>query len=89
MGQSKRVAEQKIQQCEEKIQDCSGFKLIEVDENGTSTAAEYLAVKDKVLKYIQPMHNWNPCITKIEEIVNPKLELKFKEAKEKCCGNYI
>ena len=63
--------------------------MVDIVKDGTSTAAKYLAVEDKVVKYIQPMHNWDPRITKIEEIVNPKLELKFEKAKLKCFDNYI
>ena len=87
--QSKKVAQQKIKDWEKKIADGEGFKLVDIVKDGTSTAAKYLAVEDKVLKYIQPVHNWYPRITKIEEIVNPKLELKFERAKLKCFDNYI
>ena len=87
--QSKKVAQQKIKDWEKKIKEGEGFKLIDIVKDGISTAAKYLAVEDKVLKYIQPVHNWYPCITKIEEIVNPKLELKFEKAKVKCFGKYI
>ena len=77
MEQSKRVAKQnikqKIEDCEKKIADGEVFKLVDIVKDGISTTAKYLAVEDKVLKYIQPVHNWYPRITKIEEIVNPKL----------------
>ena len=89
MEQSKRAAKQKIKYWEKKIEDGEGFKLVDIHKYGTSTAAKYLAVNDKVLKHIQPVHNWNPSITKIQEIVNPKLELKFERAKLNCFDNYI
>ena len=89
MEQSKRAAKQKIKYWEKKIEDGEGFKLVDIHKYGTSTAAKYFAVNDKVLKHIQPVHNWNPSITKIQEIVNPKLELKFERAKLNCFDNYI
>ncbi len=49
--------------------------------NDKDTKAEYLEVQDKVLKYIQDMHNWAPRITKIEKIMNLKLEASYERAK--------
>jgi hypothetical protein len=87
--QSKKVAEQKIKEWEKKIGEGEGFKIVDLLKDGISTAAKYLTVEDKVLKYIQPVHNWYPRVTKIEEIINPMLELKFERAKLKCFDNYI
>ena len=61
------------------------FQLIELEKN----LAEYTDVQDRVLKYIKPMHNWKPTITKIQKISNPSLEMKFNAAKTRCFGKYI
>ncbi len=55
------------------------FSLTELDKEG----AEYIAVEDKVKKYIKRMHKWYPEVTKIEEIYNRTLKQKFKEAKRR------
>ena len=47
------------------------------------TASDYYFVHDRVLKYIQPMHNWKPTVTKIEKLVNTELQIKFTEVKLK------
>jgi hypothetical protein len=86
---TKTAARKRIEECEKKIKDGQGFRLTEVNKNGISTAAQYLAVEDKVLKNILPSHNWFPQVTKIEEIINPNLEMKFEKAKLRCFGNYI
>ena len=89
---TKKAAKRRIEECEnniKKLKGGQGFRLTELEKNGISTAAKYLAVEDTVLKYVQPIHNWFPQVTKIEEIYNPDLELKFEKAKLKCFGNYI
>ena len=55
------------------------FSLTELDKEG----AEYIAVEDKVKKYIKRMHKWDPEVTKIEEIYNRVLKQKFEEAKDR------
>ena len=76
-----------IEKCKNKIKEKAGFKLIEIKKDGP-TAAEFTSVSDKVTKYVNPVHNWYPDITKIELIQNPHLELKFEEAKLKCFGTH-
>ena len=41
---------------------------------------KYLDIEDLVQKYVQPGHNWRPTITKIEEVKNPELRVKFLKA---------
>ena len=38
---------------------------------------QYLTIDDSVKKFIQPGHNWYPTVTKIEEVKNPGLRVKF------------
>ncbi len=83
----KAAVRKRIDECKKKIQQDAEFKLIEVSQNG-DTSAEYSTIADKVIKYIQPGHNWLPNISKIERIQNPKLELKFEEARVKCNGTH-
>ena len=45
------------------------------------TASEYYDVEDKVKKYVQPLHNWYPVITKIEKVSNHQLERKWMQMK--------
>ena len=53
------------------------------------TAAEYQMVNDLVVKFVQPMHNWFPKVTKIEKVTNLVLEKKFEEAKSNAFGDHI
>ena len=49
---------------------------------------EYLVVYDRVTKYVLPMHNWYPQITKVEKVQNPKLEIKYEEFRAKAFGDH-
>ena len=89
MEETRKAAKLRIAQCLKEIEDGAGFKCEVIDEFGVSTAAKYLSVKDKVTKYVQPAHNWFPKIIKIEEIINPALQINFERAKLKCFGNHI
>ena len=77
----------RINEIRKKINEGAGFNLTELTPTGPS-AATYLSVKDKVEKYILPMHNWFPTVVKIEEIANPELLLKFEKAKLKSFGQH-
>ena len=68
--------------------DSVKFQKTEVPRNG-KTESEFMDVADKVLKYIQPMHNWFPSIVKIEKVINLELEQKFEEAKLEAFGTHI
>lgn len=46
-------------------------------------AEEYFSIEDKVMKYIQPGHDWFPHVTRVEKLVNLKLEIAWLEAKTK------
>ena len=46
---------------------------------------EYQSIVDRVIKYIQPMHNWYPKVTQITIVKNTKLEKKFLNA---CLNGY-
>ena len=46
---------------------------------------EYQSIVDRVMKYIQPMHNWYPKVTQITIVKNTKLEEKFLKA---CLNGY-
>ena len=64
------------------------FSIDEISSTGKDSA-EYQKVKDKVEKFVQPMHQWFPNITKIEKVTNLRLEKKFEVAKSKAFGDYL
>ena len=68
--------------------DSMAFQKVELSKEGR-TSSEFMDVADKVLKYIQPMHNWFPSIVKIERVVSFELEQKFEEAKLEAFGTHI
>jgi len=45
--------------------------------------SEFDSIKGLVINFIQPEHYWFPMITKIERVVNPKLEKEWWEAKSR------
>ena len=45
--------------------------------------SEFDSIKGLVINFIQPEHDWYPIITKIERVVNPKLEKEWWIAKSK------
>ena len=66
----------------------SEFSIDEISSSGEDSA-EYTMVKDQVMKFIQPMHQWFPEIVKIEKVTNLVLQKKFEEAKTKAFGDFI
>ena len=44
-------------------------------------AEEYFSIEDKVMKYVQPGHDWFPRVTRVVKLVNLKLEIRWLEAK--------
>ncbi len=60
----------------------------EVILDDKDTKAEFTRVLDRVMNYIQVMHNWNPRIVKIEKVKNLKLEAKFEAAKMRSVGDF-
>ena len=71
-----------------KINEIPSFSREELHGTGP-TAAEYQKVKDQVLKFIQPCHNWFPTITIIERVTNLELEKRFEAAKSRAFGYHI
>ena len=53
------------------------------------TKAEFTEVCDKVIKFVQPMHNWAPRVTRIFKVTNLKLEEKFERARAKAFGRHV
>lgn len=49
---------------------------------------EYMSVYDRVTKYILPMHNWFPHVTRIEKVYNPTLEAKYEDYKATAFGDH-
>ena len=90
MKEFREAARKRVKELEEKIEkkEIPSFSRDELRSTG-STAAEYQKVKDQVLKFIQPCHNWFPTITKIERVTNLELEKKFEGAKSRAFGDYI
>ena len=81
----KMKARQKIKQLEDRIrEEGSGPRFDEVPQS----SPEYMKVFDKVMKYIVPMHNWSPHITKIEKITNHKLEQEYQKFKTEAFGEF-
>lgn len=68
----------------------------EIEEAGTTfskkeleqESPEYMTVYDQVTKYILPMHNWYPHVTKIEKVYNLELEAKYEEYKTEAFGDH-
>ena len=52
-------------------------------------AHTYNKLRDMVCKFIQAEHHWRPEVTKIEEVKNRKLELRWHESKLTMFGNPI
>ena len=63
----------------------SGFELIEIQ----NSSVEFNTVSDRVMRYILPVHQWVPRITKIEKIQNRYLEFRFEEAKSRSIGTLV
>ena len=63
----------------------SGFELFEIQ----NSSVEYTTVLDRVMRYILPVHQWVPRITKIEKIHSRYLEFRFEEAKSRCIGTLV
>jgi hypothetical protein len=61
------------------------LKVTRLDKNQD---AEYLAVFDRVTKYVLPMHNWYPQITLIEKVQNLDLEMKYEEFRAGAFGDH-
>ena len=83
-------AKKKVKNLEDKIRNnqVTTFSIDEISPTGPDSA-EYQMVNDKVVKFVQPMHNWFPKVTKIEKVTNLKLEKKFEEAKSRAFGDHV
>jgi hypothetical protein len=83
-------AKKRVKDLEDKISK-KAVPTFSVDPMSRSgpTAAEFQMVNDLVVKFVLPMHNWFPKVTKIEKITNLVLEKKFEEAKSRAFGDYI
>ena len=83
-------AEKRVKYLEDKIvkNAVPTFSIDAISSSGP-TAAAYQMVNDLVVKFVQPMHNWSPKVTKIEKVTNLLLEKKFEEAKSKAFGDHI
>jgi hypothetical protein len=49
---------------------------------------EYMSVCDRVTKYVLPMHNWYPNVTKVEKVQNLKLEIEYEKYKSIAFGEH-
>ncbi len=90
MEKFREDATKRVKELERKIKKkhIPNFSRDEIHGTGP-TAAEFQKVKDQVLKFILPCHNWFPKITKIERVTNLELEKKFEVAKSKAFGDHI
>ncbi len=83
----RKEAESKKKKLERDLKNAANtFVKFEVFNHG-DTKAEYYKVKDKVMNYIQQMHDWAPQVTKIEKVKNLKLEIAYEEAKINAFGH--
>ncbi|KAH9330190.1 hypothetical protein KI387_002298 [Taxus chinensis] len=57
------------------------LSILELDSE-TDTAAEYLQVRDRTEKFIQPKHDILPVVTKIEKVRCQKSHIKFLETQK-------
>ncbi|MCO5567021.1 hypothetical protein L7F22_020704 [Adiantum nelumboides] len=89
---ARKERELQIKQIKEKMQDIDDKieKLKSEPEIGPvfkglqpagETAAEYRMVQDRTEKFIQPTHKQLPVVTRIQKVINAKLELNFLQAK--------
>ena len=85
----KRDAEKRVKEIEAKIKATAPRLAFEELKKSPETLAEFTQVADKVEKYVQPMHNWRPNITKITRVINLALEVKFERAKTRAFGHNI
>ncbi len=60
------------------------FSLDEIDKD----SPEFFKVRDKVINYIKPQHNWYRDVVRVDKITNYKLERAFYEAKSKALSDY-
>jgi len=74
----RKCAREKIEKIKQQNPE-EGMHKQELKPDGDH-AAEYLSIEDKVIKYIQPGHNWFPRVTQVEKLVNMKLELDWLKA---------
>jgi hypothetical protein len=83
-------AKKRVEDLEDKISKnlVTIFSIDEISPTGPDSA-EYQMVNDKVVKFVLPMHNWFPKVTKIEKVTNLNLEKKFEAAKSKAFGVHI
>ena len=58
------------------------FQLEILSDKGDS-ASEFLDVRDQVLKYIQPGHDWYPTVTQVEKVTNLSLEQRWLKSRVK------
>src|SRR6218665_4128468 len=62
-------------------QQAASLVRLDLSKDG-DTAAEYFNIEDKVIKYIQPEHNWLPTVTRIEKVRNQTMEIKWLKARK-------
>eukprot|EP00094_Tigriopus_californicus_P004591 TCALIF_04422-PA protein Name:"Similar to Tnks Tankyrase (Drosophila melanogaster)" AED:0.34 eAED:0.34 QI:0/-1/0/1/-1/1/1/0/459 len=62
----------------------SKYELSDLDKSDP----QFLKVQDQVTKFVRAMHNWNPVITRVQLVQNPKLELAYEKAKSQGFGTY-
>ena len=85
LKKSQQRAKARIKNLRQQIEETgSAFTRTVLDREVNS--AEYLKVFDMVTKYVLPMHNWYPQITKIEKVHNLELEAQYEEYRSVAFG---
>ncbi|GLJ17149.1 hypothetical protein SUGI_0296770 [Cryptomeria japonica] len=65
-----------------KTQNVTEESSISEIDSESETAAEYLLVRDRTEKFIQPKHGILPIVTKIEKVSSVHLKIKFLETQK-------
>jgi hypothetical protein len=86
MEKMQHKAKVMIKRLDDQLKTEEELKITSVSREGDK--AEYLTIEDSVLKSIVPVHNWWPTVTKIEKVMNLRVEKIYFQAKLKVTNDY-
>jgi hypothetical protein len=85
LKENQQKAMDRVKKLRQQIRETGGdFSITELKQDGDP---EYMSVHDRVTKYVLPMHNWYPHITKIEKVHNLELEAQYEEYRASAFGD--
>ena len=76
---NKEKVDEQIKNIQAEARLRNGVEYVELLK-ADGTLQRYLQVEDHVKEYVQPGNNWYPQVTKIEEVKNAELEIRFLKA---------